>query len=208
MRSVRAVLVVLLAVVGLVLVGPATAYACSCVVSTPQDQFERADVVVEGSVVAADASTLGEGRTTHYLVEVDGVFKGDATRRLSFATASDSAACGLEGLVVGDRRVFFLEMSEDREWGFGTALSATNCGGTGQVGVQEVERIAGAPAGPPLRATPGPVRAAREAGPVRPGPGPTAWAAYVVGAGVLLLLAAPAARRRRSGGAGDDVPGE
>ena len=225
MKTMRSLLVVLSVALGLVVFGPSTAYACSCVQSSPRDFFDRADVVVEGTVTDADGSGLTGAGTTRYLVEVDGVFKGEATERLTFGSASSSAACGLEGVEVDKRTVFFLSWSDGEEWEPDTALVANSCGGTGQVTAAQAARLAGGAATSPEQAGPAAgkpggrtvtdeVAAVREpepGGPSRLWPTTGEWATYA-GAAALLVLAiallARVARRGRSDGAGHDVAGQ
>jgi hypothetical protein len=204
MRSLRAVLVVLLSVTGLVLLGPATAYACSCVQSTPRDYFERAEVVVAGRVVdrsAASGGPFGAGDTVRYLLEVDQVFKGKATERLELVSGVSGAGCGLESVAVDDRGVFFLYRADDASglgWDAGPTLAANLCGGTGQVTRAQAARIAGS-GGPPgdSSSAAGLLRRPEPGGPSRLSPTTGEWATYVGGGALVLLAAGWVLHRRR-----------
>ena len=109
----RSVLAAVLLALGLVVVGPSTAYACSCIVSTPAELLDRADVVVLGTVADREpARSDGTVAAVSYVLDVQRVYKGQAGLQVEFATSGSSASCGLD-LVVSDRpRVVFLTRAD------------------------------------------------------------------------------------------------
>ncbi len=199
MKTLRGVLVVLLSAFGLVALGSATAYACSCVQQTPRSAYDGAAVVVDATVVQQDSPSriTGSTDTVRYLLDVHTVYKGFATERLEVGTVASGASCGLEGIEVDDRQVFFLYETTGEEWDPDTALAANLCGGTGQFTPDQVERVAEGRTPPSSEASPvvgpaaGPVaRDPEPGGPSRLWPTSAELTAYAVGGSLLLLLLA------------------
>jgi hypothetical protein len=155
---------------GLTLVGSAPAFACSCAMQSVAEHADGADVVFAGTLTDADvAGSLFNGEQTTYAFEADAVYAGDPAPVAHISTASSGAACGLEGLVVGERYVVFA-------YDGGDGLSASLCGGTGPATSKlesAVENALGAPVQPGLTGGQG-------AGPPPPLPSlvtPWAWVA-------------------------------
>ena len=210
MRTMRGLVMVLLSAFGLVALGSATAYACSCVEQTPRSAYDGAVVVVDATVVQHDTPLrmTSSADTARYLLEVHTVYKGVATERLEIGSLVSGASCGLEDVHVDDRKVFFLYETTGEEWDPDTALAANLCGGTGQFTPDQVERVADGRTPPSSDASPvagpeagGPVaRDPEPGGPSRLWPTSAELTAYAVGGTLLALLAAGAwvlVRRRR-----------
>jgi hypothetical protein len=198
MDAVRRLLVVLVTTVGLVVLGPSTAYACDCATATPRSALGYADVVVEAAVVQKDEPEQLEGMdVTRYLLEVRTVHKGEATERLEFASNYSGAACGLEGVEVGHRGMFFLyRPTADGGYEPDAALVANLCGGSMRITQAQVERVTG-PGSPP-RSDASPVAAEpREDVRAPADPGRSRWPAYAGGAALMLLGAGWWVLRRR-----------
>lgn len=137
-RQVRRLLLVLGFALAPLLLAVAPAQACSCAMVSPEEHRERADVVVVGELL--DIEPRGDHR--FLLVGVEGVEKGEAGPRLTLATNSSGASCGLDFVTVGERYRFFATTSPSG------LLSADLCGGTTGIG--------DAPPDPELAAAPGP----------------------------------------------------
>ncbi len=155
---------------GLALVGAAPAFACSCAMQSVAEHADGADAVFAGTLTDVDgARSLFDGDDTTYAFEVDAVYAGDPAAVAHVTTASSGAACGLEGLEVGDRYVVFAHDSGDQ-------LSANLCGGTGPATPKlegTLQDLLGAPVRPDLTGGQG-------AGPPPPLPSlvtPWAWLA-------------------------------
>lgn len=148
MRIARLLLATLLACGMLVTVGSGPALACSCVVGQTSDFVSSSDDIVAGTLVdirEPHGFVMSSGDPVTYVVDVDAVFRGDAGRSVVFTSAISGASCGLEGMVVDRRYVFFLD-------GEGGSRSASLCGGTAVASATleaEVEALTG-PASPPV----------------------------------------------------------
>lgn len=127
-----ALLVALLASAGLVLVG-APAHACSCAMEGDRGALARADAVFVAEVL--DRS-IERGVAT-YDVEVLEVLKGEPGGTAEVLSSASGASCGLEGVVVGERRLFLVDGSR-------SPYAGNLCLGFG-VTQGEAERILGAP---------------------------------------------------------------
>lgn len=117
----RAMLVLLLVPLLPVLLAPAPAYACSCMMPTVQQSLDGADVVVVGTVESVVESGVGRhGLDDIVRLDVQQVLKGEATRTQDVV----SRDCNGSALSPGMTGVIFLQ----REGG---ELSAHLCGGSG-----------------------------------------------------------------------------
>ncbi|HLF70345.1 MAG TPA: hypothetical protein VI541_05255, partial [Actinomycetota bacterium] len=110
------------------------AWACSCVASTPSEDFARADVVVSGTASGredpnANSEVQGGGDQITWSIQVDAVQKGEASRDLRVSSARDEAACGFEFEVGRRYQVFAASV----DGGFRTNL----CSGTHQLAAGE-----------------------------------------------------------------------
>ena len=137
MDVVRRLVLLLLMAGGLVVAAPGAAHACSCTTANAADFVTRADAVVWARVADVQMPAMGNGQA-HYLLEVDTVHKGATTERLRLDSEASGAACGLEGIEVGRRYVFFLRAAGGEEW------RADLCGGTGEVRRAQVVSLLGA----------------------------------------------------------------
>jgi hypothetical protein len=79
------------------------AAACSCVLRTPAEYAETADLVATGTVVTveipADPTSSADDAT--YTIDLTGVWKGDAASTITLRAALSSASCGIEGIREG-----------------------------------------------------------------------------------------------------------
>jgi hypothetical protein len=131
----RLVVVLALLVVPLMWLGAEPAAACSCVARTVPELVEDADVVVNARLVREDAD-LQRAALTFMGSER---YKGDVTPGFEVETSAQSSACGLVGMVEGQRYVVFLQDE-------GGTLSASSCGGTARARpplVEQVEAVTG-----------------------------------------------------------------
>lgn len=131
----RLVVVLALVVVPLMWLGAEPAAACSCVTRSVPELVEDADVVVTARLVREDAD-LQKAVLTFMGTER---YKGDVSPGFEVETSAQSSACGLVGMVEGQRYVVFLQDE-------GGTLSATSCGGTARARprlVEQVEAVAG-----------------------------------------------------------------
>lgn len=122
----RPLLLALAASLVVVIGAAAPASACSCAERTTEEYVDDADVVVLGEV-----ENINLTKDDQYVtVKVRRVYKEDLGYEigeyLDFATASSGAACGLEGIEVGQTTLFLLTEEDGM-------LTASACGGTGQV---------------------------------------------------------------------------
>jgi hypothetical protein len=109
------------------------ASACTCVASTPEEHFERADVVFAGELVRFQGPPQAPGMRSTGLAtwtfEVTEVFKGEATATQEVVSSSSGASCGLE---LPHEGTFVVYASRDA-LGMATGphqLEANLCGGT------------------------------------------------------------------------------
>lgn len=120
------------------LVGGGVAAACDCGGSL-EDGIARADVVFWGEIVAT-APIADHG--TKFTVEVRGVWKGSAKKRMVVVT--DGSNCGLGGLKTN---IWFLFVATER----GTTLASDSCDGSQKATKEvrdDVTKILGAPRAP------------------------------------------------------------
>ncbi len=146
-RTTRLLLVMMLACGMVVTVGSGPALACSCAMAQTPDYVDSSDTIVLGTLVDIDEPrgfVMSSSDPATYTVEVEAVFKGEAGRRVVFESAVSGASCGLEGMAVDRRYLFFLQDGGDTR-------SASLCGGTAPASAAlqaEVEAVTG-PASPP-----------------------------------------------------------
>ncbi|MFL6160024.1 MAG: hypothetical protein ACJ72D_28380 [Marmoricola sp.] len=137
----RRILFVVALIAGLVFLTPSAALACSCVVSTPQEQVQRAGTILDGSVVWSATN----GLETTYSVKVDQVFKGRAAAREKLITNANEGSCGLGELATGKRYLFFVSGEHPGR------MTVSLCGGTTAYDaalVAKVQAATGPPHGP------------------------------------------------------------
>ncbi len=169
MRSLRIVLAALVLGVGLVLLGGAPAFACSCAQPSPAQHAEEADVVFAGTLTDIDEPrqfpVVSSAAESQYTFEVDAVYAGDPAPVTRISSAWSGASCGLEGMEVGERYVVFAYVD-------GKELDASLCGGTGPASPRLEGQVSNA-LGP--AALPDPAGGHGGAPPPFPSPA-TAWA--------------------------------
>lgn len=172
--------------VGMVLVNPSVALACSCVTSTAEQHTNQADTVAIGTV--GWVSTNGIDRT--YSVNFSQVYKGAAGLTEKVLTPDSAAACGVGDLAINEQYVFFLQGKHPGQ------MKMNSCGGTTKVDaltLDAVQKVTGPPVPPFPSFESGPTVPAGSTDPVR-----------VVGIGGLALGALAgivlAIRRRVRGG--------
>lgn len=194
MRTLRGLLSVLAAAAGLVVAAPGAAYACSCVDDRAGTAVRSADAVVWAEVDEVQMPAMGGG-TASYLLSVERVYKGEVTERAQVDSEASGASCGLEGIEVDRRYVFFLD-------GDGPRWYAGLCGGTGQVSRARVERVlAGAEDGAGVdRTSDDPGRDPLPGGPTRLPVSPASYAGMVLGGAAAVVTGVVMWRRR--GGSG------
>ncbi len=79
------------------------ATACSCVLRTPAEYAETADLVATGTVVTVEipANPTSSADDATYTIDLTGVWKGDAASTITLRAALSSASCGIEGIREG-----------------------------------------------------------------------------------------------------------
>lgn len=131
-----------------VALSPATAYACSCAGATTAQHFDHADVVAAGRLTQVSdphevAQGLQEsGRMVEYTIEVSELVKGEAPGTVQVFSTADGAACGLEGMSVGQDYLLYGRGAPAAEPG---VLFANLCDGTGPLSataLAEVQELA------------------------------------------------------------------
>lgn len=105
-------LAVVVAVAGLVVVGPGAtpASACDCGGLSDADAFAKADAVFVGEVVDYEpppqASVMSSTDPARWTFEVSDVYKGEVTSTQTVVSEQSGASCGLEIPKVGEFVVF------------------------------------------------------------------------------------------------------
>jgi hypothetical protein len=97
---------------------PAKVDACSCGMETPDQNFEKADVVFTGTVL----SVTKAGREFRVDMLVDTAYKGTSKSRLTITTSHDSGLCGYT--FAGQTRYLVYAKEVDRK------INVTLCDGT------------------------------------------------------------------------------
>lgn len=122
-RTIATLLVV--SVAGIVtVIGPGTAYACSCMQQPLAAQVSTADVVFTGTPKSSDAAQnpTSSAEPVRWTFAVDAVQKGTVTRTVDVVSARDSASCGIPFAI--DRRYLVFGYLD------GGTVTANLCGGT------------------------------------------------------------------------------
>lgn len=195
MRLLASVLLTVLASFGIVVTGGAgPALACSCAFERVPDYVAYADAVFVGTLVEIEGppkrQIVSSTDPVTYTVAVEEVYEGEVGSTTVFESAMSGASCGLDGMVVDRRYVFFTTAD-------GGVPTASSCGGTAPVTprrLARVQRLLGTPA-TPLGAVEEAVRTDDD---VASSPGLPGWAVAVGLVGVAAILAAGLALRRRS----------
>jgi hypothetical protein len=194
MRLLASVLLTVLASFGIVITGGAgPALACSCAFQRVPEYVAYADAVFVGTLVEIEGPPqepiMNSTDPVTYTVAVDAVYQGDVGSTTVFESAVSGASCGLDGMVVDRRYVFFTTAD-------GGVPTASSCGGTAPVTPRRlaaVQRLLGEPTAPSVAV----VEAVRTDH-VASSSGVPGWTVAVGLVGVVALLAAGLALRRRS----------
>ncbi|MGQ0844663.1 MAG: hypothetical protein ACT4QF_11055 [Sporichthyaceae bacterium] len=112
--------------------GANPAYACSCIQSTEQENYERADVVFKGTMNDVEATNRQSGDRTFFFAPST-TYKGKTTDPQEVSTAGNSAACGVD-LTGGGPFLVFANFDEEDEKG---ELRTSLCSGTREIGANE-----------------------------------------------------------------------
>jgi hypothetical protein len=180
-------LAVLLVALGMVLVNPNVALACSCLNRTVAQRTQAAETVAIGTVNWS--ATDGEQRS--YSVTFSNVYKGIAGMQEKLTTPDSEAACGVGQLAANDDYLFFIQ-------GKHPGLMPINaCGGVERptaATLDAVQRITGAPNPPFPSFGSGPTVSASSTDPIR--------VAGIAGLILAALFVVVVLVRRRSQGAG------
>jgi hypothetical protein len=160
----KTVLVVLLFLGGVLFVGAAPAYACSCAGQSPADAIAGGDAAFVGTYLGrtepppAPVVSSGDLVVNHFSVER--AVKGDIGGNLDVGGARDGATCGLE-LAAGQRTGLVIRQAGDR-WESNLCLQI------------EPAALLAAAQPPPPNPAPLPVRPAPPAVVTPPAPSPSA----------------------------------
>lgn len=163
MRKVFGIVAAIVAVSTVIVVGATTsAWACSCIVQTQQEQFERADVVFTGTVVERDdphsGSIVSSGDPIDYTVDVDGIQKGTVGDPAVVRSARDGATCGFS-FTVGRRYQIFAQRFEGR-WTTNLCSGTQDLGQGAIVSASPKPSVHRSPTVPPATVTPSPTMTA------------------------------------------------
>lgn len=125
------------------------ASACSCAISSTEEKVGFADLVGEGTVIAVDAPSDVVSSTdgTVFTIELDRIWKGEATSIVEVQSPTSSASCGLDGLSEGMEIVLFAGHTDIMGTPTPDQWQANLCGGTGPVDEQvsaELDQLLGA----------------------------------------------------------------
>jgi hypothetical protein len=195
MRLLASVLLTVLASFGIVVTGGAgPALACSCAFQRVPEYVAYADAVFVGTLVEIGGppkrQVMSSTDPVTYMVAVDWVYQGDVGAVAVFESAMSGASCGLDGMVVDRRYVFFTTAK-------GGVSTASSCGGTAPVTPRRlaaVQRLLGDPTTPSVAVD----EAVRIDDDVASSSGAPGWPVAEGLVGVVALLAAGLCLRRRS----------
>lgn len=111
--------------------GANPAMACSCIQSTEQENYERADVVFKGTMDDARATNDQFGERV-FVFTPSTIYKGKAAKPQKVSTAGNSSACGAD-LTGGGPFLVFAAKADGAKAGLSTSL----CSGTREIGTDE-----------------------------------------------------------------------
>jgi hypothetical protein len=124
------VVIAIMLVLGL-FAGQATPVAaCSCIVQTHEEYFERAEYVFQGRVIRVESRRGDERFTTRALLAVETVWKGPAVSEVAVVGAEHSAGCAVVFREGQQLVVFARDYAAD-------GLATDICNGTGAVSSAE-----------------------------------------------------------------------
>lgn len=170
-RTKRLLIVVFFSALVVVGVAP-PCFACSCIASTDQEYYQRADVVFTGRATErhdpSEGGPQGSADPIHWTFDVDGTQKGKVADPVVVETSRDEASCGFT-FVEGRRYQVYATNT-------GEYLHTDLCAGTRELNANQGPYMPApptqAPSAPPAPPTPAPTAAATSA----PSPTPTASA--------------------------------
>lgn len=144
MTSLRLIVVSVLAACGLVVITPSTSYACSCAVTTTEEQVKGADAVFVGTLVGREPpprrQVMSSSDPNTYTFHVQQSLEGQTGPTTVVESAMSGASCGWEGMRIGEQYVVFVTGGHPTWYG-------SLCGGTrvaNDVAIAEVAEITGA----------------------------------------------------------------
>ena len=129
----RAVVVSALGFTLVPVLGVNPAYACSCIQSTEQENYERADVVFKGTMNDMEAVHDPSGRR-YFSFTPSKTYKGKTDSSQLVSTAQDSAACGVDLYGSGPFLVF-ANKADDPD--ARADLTTSLCSGTREIRADE-----------------------------------------------------------------------
>ncbi|MGQ0464846.1 MAG: hypothetical protein ACT4QG_05960 [Sporichthyaceae bacterium] len=107
--------------------GANPAMACSCIQSTEQENYDRADVVFRGTMDDVEAANDRFGARV-FVFTPSTTYKGKTTTPQKVSTAGDSAMCGVDLTGAGPFLVFANKADDGK-----AALSTSLCSGTREI---------------------------------------------------------------------------
>lgn len=135
-RVVARLLSVLVTGIVVVLLGTGVAAACSCALSSLEEQVEFADVVARVVVedIGGPADPASSADPVTYTVAASAVWKGDVESRFTFTSALSGASCGLEGIQQGQDLLLLATSEAD-------GLTSSMCSGTAVATEEQVAAL-------------------------------------------------------------------
>ncbi|WP_305927343.1 cobalamin biosynthesis protein CbiN [Bacillus mycoides] len=111
---------------------PEKSYACDCINVSPEDAFQKNDVVFEGKVLEVQEKGEGGIKT---LFEVKKIWKGTSSSQIIIYTSS-SSSCAFRFAEGGEYLVFSSHRGEVK------LLETSSCSGTKRLDEAEIEKMA------------------------------------------------------------------
>ncbi|MGN4423487.1 cobalamin biosynthesis protein CbiN [Bacillus cereus group sp. MYBK30-1] len=113
----------------ILIIFPDKSYACDCIKKSPEDAFQKNDVVFEGKVVEVQRK---EGVGTEVLFEVKKIWKGTSSSQIIIYT--NGGDCVFHFLEGGEYLVFSSQRGEEKQ------LYTHSCSGTKRLDEAEMEK--------------------------------------------------------------------
>ncbi|QWU44629.1 MULTISPECIES: cobalamin biosynthesis protein CbiN [Bacillus] len=114
----------------ILIVFPDKSYACDCIKKSPEDAFQKNDVVFEGKVIEVGRK---EGIGTEVLFEVKNIWKGTSSSQIIIYTSVSS--CAFPFVKGGEYLIFSSYRGEGK-------LETSLCSGTKRIDEAEIEKNA------------------------------------------------------------------
>lgn len=113
---------------------PEKSYACDCMKRSPEDTFQKNDVVFEGKVLEVQEKDGGGIKT---LFEVKKIWKGTSSSQIIiYTSSSSSSSCAFRFGEGGEYIVFSSHRGEEK------LLETSSCSGTKRLDEAEIEKTA------------------------------------------------------------------